>query len=279
MANIFKTTLKKDIITDIVDNEKREIRFPITKFWASRLADNYNLDDKTFEFKTFDFLELSSPSNKETDGITYIFDYVKTILNGDEFVLIFKNKDDITALCECNKEQIIEHVDEIKEISKSVEINDNESGDDSDVVCDEYDDEEQNISNYDMCVLIKQLLDDNSILENFYNDEYVFATNAKQILVLPNGKPLGFKKTLPVNNDVVVKIEFDKHEKIYFDIYSDFERFEDVIRKKLSDIRKNNFVFVWKHHTGIFMDNSDRIYFGIKYSTRRSVGLKCKYDI
>ena len=281
MANIFKTTLKKDIITDIVDNKKREIRFPITKFWASRLADNYNLDDKTFEFKTFDSLELSSPSNKETDGITYIFDYERTILNGDEFVLIFKDKDDITAFCECNKEQIIEYVDvdEIKEISKSVEINDNESGDDSDVVCDEYDDEEKNISNYDMCVLIKQLLEDNSILENFYNDEYVFATNAKQILVLPNGKPLGFKKTLPVNNDVVVKIEFDKNEKIYFDIYSDFERFEDVIRKKLSDIRKNNFVFIWKHHTGIFMDNSDRIYFGIKYSTRRSVGLKCKYDI
>ena len=38
MANIFKTTLKKDIIADIANNNIREIRFPITKFWATRLA-------------------------------------------------------------------------------------------------------------------------------------------------------------------------------------------------------------------------------------------------
>ena len=48
MANIFKTTLKKDVIADIANNNVREIRFPITKFWATRLADEYNLDEKEF---------------------------------------------------------------------------------------------------------------------------------------------------------------------------------------------------------------------------------------
>ena len=44
MANIFKTTLKKDVIADIANNNVREIRFPITKFWATRLADEYDID-------------------------------------------------------------------------------------------------------------------------------------------------------------------------------------------------------------------------------------------
>ena len=90
MANIFKTTLKKDIIADIANNNIREIRFPITKFWATRLADKYSLDDeKTFEFKKFDTLEFSSPSNKDTDAITYVFGFVRTYVDNDEFVVCF----------------------------------------------------------------------------------------------------------------------------------------------------------------------------------------------
>jgi hypothetical protein len=89
MANIFKTTLKKDIIADIADNGKREVRFPITKFWASRFADEFNLDEKTFEFKTFDSLEFSSPSNKDTISETCVFNYVRTLVDGDEFVIEF----------------------------------------------------------------------------------------------------------------------------------------------------------------------------------------------
>ena len=89
MANIFKTTLKKDVIADIANNGKREVRFPITKFWATRLADKYSLDEKTFEFKTFDTLELSSPSNKDTDAMTYVFGFVRAYVDNDEFVVVF----------------------------------------------------------------------------------------------------------------------------------------------------------------------------------------------
>ena len=89
MANIFKTTLKKDIIADIANNGKREVRFPITKFWATRFADKYNLDEKTFEFKAFDSLEFSSPSNKDTISETCVFNYVRTLVDGDEFVIEF----------------------------------------------------------------------------------------------------------------------------------------------------------------------------------------------
>ena len=276
MANIFKTTLKKDIITDIVDNNKREIRFPLTKFWASRFTDEYNLDEKTFQFKTFDSLEFSSPSNKETDAVTYTFDYVGTMVDGDEFVIEFKEiEEEIveTQSVETDEKNISE-----EEISISDEILETiESIEDSDIF--EEDDEDSFISNYDMFVLIKQWLKNEMILEDFYEDETVFATNARQVIVLPKGKPLGFKKRLPVNNDVEVRIEFDKNEKIYFDLNPDFELFEEAITKKMAEIRKNNFVFVWKQYTGIFMDKSGRIYFGMKYSTRRSIGFNRKYNV
>ena len=87
------------------------------------------------------------------------------------------------------------------------------------------------------------------------------------------GRILGFKrKTLPVNNDVEVRVEFDMNKKIYFDSIPDFDIFEEEIIRTLNEIKKNNFVFIWKRYTGIFMDNDGRVYFGIKYSTRKSIG-------
>ena len=47
----------------------------------------------------------------------------------------------------------------------------------------------------------------------------------------------------------------------------------------LSKIKKNNFVFVWKKYTGIFKGNDGRVYFGIKYSTRKSIGFNRKYNV
>lgn len=284
MANIFKTTLKKDIITDIVDNNKREIRFPLTKFWASRFTDEYNIDEKTFQFKTFDSLEFSSPSNKETDGVTYTFDYVGTMVDGDEFVIEFKEIEEElveTQPVETDEKNISEEEISIsEEILETVEsIEDSDVFEEVDEEPDEEPDEDPFISNYDAFALIKQWLKNEMILEDFYEDETVFATNARQVIVLPKGKPLGFKKRLSVNNDVEVRIEFDKNEKIYFDLNPDFELFEEAITKKLAEIRKNNFVFVWKQYTGIFMDKSGRIYFGMKYSTRRSIGFNRKYNV
>ena len=81
---------------------------------------------------------------------------------------------------------------------------------------------------------------------------------------------------MPVNNDVEVRVEFDIHTKVYFD---SVENFEDEIYKTLDEIRKNNFVFVWKRYTGIFEDRDGRVYFGIKYSTRKSIGFDRKYNV
>ena len=302
MANIFKTTLKKDIIADIANNNIREIRFPITKFWATRLADKYNLDEKVFDFKTFDTLELSSPSNKDTDAMTYVFGFAKTYVDNDEFVVEFC---DITD--EVNNIDFLQTVDSDIEFTEALDegsvdfiesldyLTPNDDYyifDDSDYDLwtnnDEivvYNEEEQNeemfsfASNEEVLAFIKQLFDDDKILESFYKDENVFATNAMQVIVLPNGKVLGFKKSLPLNNDVEVRIEFDKNEKIYFDEFSDSDSFMDEIIKTLEKIRKNNFIFVWKKYTGIFMDDDCRVYFGIKYTTRKSIGFNRKYNV
>jgi hypothetical protein len=134
-------------------------------------------------------------------------------------------------------------------------------------------------SNEEVLAFIKQLFDDESILKDFYEDENVFATNARQVIVLPNGRVLGFKKTLPVNNDVEVRIVFDNNKKIYFDEFQNSDYFKEYVLKTLSEIRKNNFVFVWKRYTGIFVDSNDRVYFGIKYSTRKSIGFNRKYNV
>ena len=135
-------------------------------------------------------------------------------------------------------------------------------------------------STNDIFDLVTQWFEDEKILDNLYADETVFATNARQVIILPKGKVLGFKKTLPVNNDVEVRIEFDTNEKIYFDsdYILDFDIFEKEVLNVLNEIRKNNFVFVWKRYTGIFMDNNG-IYFGIKYSTRKSIGFNRKYNV
>ena len=313
MANIFKTTLKKDIIADIANNNIREIRFPITKFWATRLADKYSLDEKTFEFKTFDTLELSSPSNKDTDAMTYVFGFVRTYVDNDEFVVEFcditdeVNNVDFLHTVDSDIE-FIEALDEgsvdfIESLDYLTPNDDYYIFDDSDYDLwtnnDEivvYNEEEQNedfdnisyesneemfsfASNEEVLDFIKKLFDEDKILESFYKDENVFATNAMQVIVLPNGKLLGFKKTLPVNNDTEVRIEFDNSEKVYFDKTKGSDKFKEVVLNTLNKIRKNNFVFVWKMYTGIFMDKNNRVYFGIKYSTRKSIGFNRKYNV
>ena len=292
MANIFKTTLKKDIIADIANNDKREIRFPITKFWASRLTDEYNLDEKIFKFRTYDSLELSTPSNKDTMGERYGFDFVKTFVDGDEFVVEFKDSDDRNESCENTEEHSVDNAS-TEDIVKSEEtpkdeedvkseevLNENEV-DASDVYFnDENDDDCEYISNEQIFESVKYFFDEDNILDKICEDEVVFATNARQVIVLPNGRVLGSNKTLPVNNDVEVRIEFDMSHKIYFDS-TDFDLyiFEDLIFDFLSKIKKNNFVFVWKRYTGIFKGNDGRVYFGIKYSTRKSIGFNRKYSV
>lgn len=280
--SIFKTTIKKDVIADITNNNVREIRFPITKFWATRLSDEYSLDDKTFKFKTFEALELSSPSNKDTGGVTYTFEFVRTFVDGEEFVIEFKKdgetNDDNTVMVDDQIDPITENYAPITEfndiLTKDVpymdEVSNNEDDGDSDDIY---------ISNDDVYELVKDWFDNERILENFYEDESVFATNARQVIILPKGKVLGFKRILPVNNDAEVRVEFDINKKIYFDSISDFDIFEEEVFRTLSDIRKNNFVFIWKRYTGIFMDDDGRVYFGIKYSTRKSIGFNRKYNV
>ena len=288
MANIFKTTLKKDIIADIADNNKRDVRFPITKFWATRFTDEYNLNDKTFVFKTFDSLELSTPSNKDTEGQTYVFYYVRTFVDGDEFVIEFKDNECDTDTENC---QIDDSDYDVQNIDLDNIISDNEmsmSKQDEDEPVDFTDEEKDDVNilddeiefidNNDVFEAVKQWFDEKNILSELYENEDVIATNARQVIILPKGKVLGSNKTLPVNNDAEVRVEFDMNEKVYFDATFDLDDFEDDIFRILSEIRKNNFVFIWKRHTGIFMDKNG-VYFGMKYSTRKSIGFNHKYNV
>ena len=285
MANIFKTTLKKDIIADIANNNKREVRFPITKFWATRFADEYNLDERTFVFKTFDSLEFSSPSNKDTGGEVYIFDLDSIFVDGDEFVVEFNNTENESCINEDSKStelnsNIPEYVSVVKEYANEPD-DDLGSSDDINFIDFHFNEEGEDIQYIDNDVIftaIKQWFDDEDILDDLYESESVIATNARQIIILPNGKVLGSKKILPINNDVEVRVEFDMDKRVYFDATFDIEEFKDDIFTILNEIRKNNFVFVWKRYTGIFMDNNG-IYFGIKYSTRKSIGFNRKYNV
>lgn len=289
MANIFKTTLKKDVIADIANNNVREIRFPITKFWATRLADKYDLDAKEFIFKNFDALELSSPSNKDTDGSTYTFEFVKIFVDEEEFVVEFKEEDIENDIESTSNDMIVSIDDPIVEFENIVPedisemyitSNGEDTAADSDVYFGDINEEEDlNISNDDMFDLIKDWFDDENVLDSLYEDESVFATNARQVIILPKGRILGFKKSLPVNNDVEVRVEFDMNKRIYFDSIPDFDIFEEEVFRTISEIKKNNFVFIWKRYTGIFMDNDGRIYFGMKYSTRKSIGFNRRYNV
>ena len=291
MANILKTTLKKDIIADIADNNKREVRFPITKFWATRFASEYNLDDKTFVFKTFDSLEFSSPSNKDTDAMTYVFDFVRTFVDGDEFVIEFKD----------SGKQDVENIDDAVKVENETDANiaeenvantdvdtDTDDIDGSDTYTNddiECDTEDEYISNEDVFDTIRQWFDDENIADSIFENESVFATNGMQIIIRPRGRVLGINKTLPLNNDNDVRVEFDKQIKIYFPTSNEFddldvfELFKNQILESITEITKNNFLFVWKRYTGIFMESDSRIYFGMKYATRRIIGFDRRYNV
>lgn len=303
MANIFKTTLKKDIIADIANNNKREVRFPITKFWATRFADEFNLDEKTFVFKDFDDLELSSPSNKEAGGSTYIFKFIETIVDGDEFVIKFADRldnsgeeteENITEDEQTIEIETVEIENDCEESDEDVVDEDNANivfndltnpdlGDNIENANDNANTDSQSNTNIDMekmLALSLEWLEEEHILDDFYNDEKVFSTNARQVIILPKGRILGSKRTLPVNNDVEIRVEFDMDKKIYLDsMDNDLYYLGDEIIRVLSEMRSNNFVFVWKRYTGIFMDKNNRIYFGIKYSTRKSIGFDRKYSV
>ena len=287
MANIFKTTLKKDIITDIVNNKVREVRFPITKFWATRLTNEYDIDKRTFIFKDFDSLELSSPSNKDTTGEIITVDFKKTFVDGDDFVVEFKDTEDESCINEDSKSTelnsiIPEYVSVVKEYANEPDDDDLGSSDDINFIDFHFNEEGEDIQYIDIndvFVVVKQWFENERILENLYDNESVFATNTGQIIILPKGKILGSKKSLPVNNDVEIRVEFDMDKKIYFDATFDIEEFKEDIFRTLNEIKKNNFVFVWKRYTGIFMNKTGEIYFGIKYSTRKSIVFKRKYNV
>lgn len=289
MANIFKTTLKKDIIADIANNGKREVRFPITKFWATRFADEFNLDEKTFEFKTFDSLEFSSPSNKDTISETCVFNYVRTLVDGDEFVIEFKDcggQEDVVV--DNNSSVFNERNLKLIEITKGIkfeaeEVNEDEDdidGSDVDGTEDEY------IYNAeDIFKTIQQWYDDEMILDMICDNKNVFATNAKQILILPKGRVLGINKSLPLNNDNEVRFNFDKQLKVYFptndelDNVDIFDFFKNQIIENITEICNSNFLFVWKKYTGIFMENDGRIYFGMKYTSKKTIGFDRRYNV
>ena len=284
MANIFKTTLKKDVISDIENNNLREIRFPITKFWATRLAEVYDIDEKIFEFKIFDSLELSSPSNKETNSEIYVFEFIKTFVDGEEFVIEFASNDDVkqSIVIENNIQENIKE-DDIEKIidveNDGVVENDVENDGESDCELEYIDDGVPFVDISDVFAAVMDWFNGESILDNFYKNDSVFATNASQIIIMRNGKVLGLNKSLPVNNDVEIRVEFNMNKKIYFDETLDINAFEEEILKTLSELKKNNFVFVWKRYTGIFMNDNGQIYFGIKYSTRKSIGFKHRYNV
>ena len=286
MANIFKTTLKKDVIADIASNNTNEIRFPITKFWATRLTDEYNLDEKVFEFRSFDCLEVSSPSNKDTDAETFVLDYVRTFMDGDEFVVEFKmNGGESVDICPNDDEQDIVTVEDETVIPEEVLEEDEALCDDEVELTDNAEIEKNEVKNVpvteskDVFAAINEWFEDEKVLDTLYNDESVIATNARQVIVLPKGKVLGVNKTLPVNNDVEVRVEFDMSKKIYFDSTLDFDVFEEEVFRTLAEIRLNNFVFIWKRYTGIFQDVDGKVYFGIRYSTRKSIGFNRKYNV
>lgn len=289
MANIFKTTLKKDVIADIANNKVREVRFPITKFWATRLTNEYDIDKRTFTFKDFDSLEFSSPSNKDTIGEIITVDFTKTFVDGDEFVVEFKNTEDESCINEDSNSTklnsiIPEYVSVVKEYANEPDDNDLGSSDDINFIDFHFNEESENediqyIDINDVFVVVKQWFEDERILENLYDNDSVFATNARQIIILPKGKILGLNKSLPVNNDVEIRVEFDRDKKIYFDATFDIEEFKEDIFRTLNEIINNNFVFVWKRYTGIFMDKTGEIYFGIKYSTRKTIGFNRKYNV
>lgn len=278
MANIFKTTLKKDIIADIANNGKREVRFPITKFWATRFADKFNLDEKTFEFKTFDSLEFSSPSNKDTISETCVFNYVRTLVDGDEFVIEFVDigKQDVVS----------EEVDNTNVETKPIAIINYEEIEEIELDgSDVYDAEVESIFYEDVFDAIKQWFDEEMILDTLYDSESVFATNAGQIIILPKGKVLGLNKSLPLNNDNEVRFIFDKEMKAYFSTSNEvddvdaFDIFKNQILENIAEIRKNNFLFIWKQYTGIFMEDDGRIYFGMKYTTKKTIGFDRRYNV
>lgn len=289
MANIFKTTLKKDVIADIANNNVREIRFPITKFWATRLADEYDLDGKEFTFKIFDALELSSPSNKGAEGATYTFEFIRTFVDGEEFVVEFKDDEGESDCCPNvpNDEEVSVEVYTTEDDSATTTEVDDITPESAPESAPEENDPDEivafndnvNISNEDMFDLINDWFADENVLNSLYDDECVFSTNARQVIILPKGRILGSKRILPVNNDVEIRIEFDMSKKIYFDSISDFDIFEEEVFRTISEIKKNNFVFIWKRYTGIFMDNDGRIYFGMKYSTRKSIGFNRRYNV
>lgn len=285
MANIFKTTLKKDVIADIASKNVKEIRFPITKFWATRLTNEYNLDDKTFVFRVFDSLEVSSPSNKDTEGETYVLNFVKTYVDGEDFVVEFKTND-VNDIENCSNDKIFVSVDtsiinleDIVSEETEMDVTSNDDDGESDVYNGEVENEEINITNDDIFDLIRTWFEDEKVLDSMYEEDTVFATNARQVIILPKGRVLGSKKTLPVNNDVEVRVEFDMSKKIYFDSIPDFDMFEEEVFRTIAEIKKNNFVFIWKRYTGIFMDNDGGVYFGIKYSTRKSIGFNRRYNV
>jgi hypothetical protein len=302
MASIFKTTLKKEIIADIESNNKREIRFPITKFWAGRLSDEYNLDERTFKFKSFNSLEISSPSNKDTISERYLFTFVRTFVDGDEFVMEFKDDvGDTVESCVSDGAEMVEFESVVTEIVPETTIVSEPANDEPELVVtpdteddidgsdmnfdEETNDEETNdeevlyVSNEDVFNAIAEWFDEERIVDSLYESDSVFATNARQIIILPRGRVLGSKKILPVNNDVEVRVEFDMNKKVYFDPSLVIDFFASDIYRTLEEICKNNFVFIWKKYTGIFMDKEGRIYFGIKYSTRKSIGFNRKYNV
>ena len=180
----------------------------------------------------------------------------------------------------------MEEVDNINVETKPIVIIDDEEIEEIELDgSDVYDVELENISNEDVFDSIKQWFDDEKVLDTLYESESVFATNACQIIIFPKGKVLGLNKSLPLNNDNEVRFVFDKKMKVYFSTCNEidtediFDLFKNQILENIAEIQNNNFLFIWKQHTGIFIDDDGRIYFGMKYTTKQTIGFDRRYNV
>ena len=143
--------------------------------------------------------------------MTYVFDFDKIYVDGEEFVVVFKSSDeDVRDCCPTEDIHTVElDTDTSKVVTElyetpTVEVKEIEEN----IIADSDVDETEYITNEDVFELIKQWFEDERVLENFYESESVFATNARQVIVLPQGRTLTQRVKVYKNlNDVISYID------------------------------------------------------------------------
>ena len=276
MENILKLVVKKEIYDKLYKGEQDYIYVDATNYWIKRLAVNPNIKfdelKVTKEFRQYESLSITSVKNNATYPI-------KKIIIGHENMN--EEGEDTGMLIFIDNGESEVDIDECEEItdeqSLTTDLSEFELKDTETAPLPKIDVDKKSVVE----VIPKQVSKPNEVnnvnIEEKINEiidfvgtfDKVAIVNSPLVIITSNGKIFGSKSQVNANNEQEIRFNIGS-EIVSYDTKNDNE-FLAKVEKYLTDLSKDNYLFILKNGCKLIKDGDTVKYLKLKMTIKRII--------